>query len=121
MQTGDHPSPTKLIERKAVCLEKLGRYDEAAAELQTVAAELGTDEKSSEKVSELEQKIRKLRSGEGSGEIRNGLIDPEQFVFNPNPLYPALSDSIKIEYTKERGRYGVAARDIEVKSYQIVS
>ncbi len=78
LQTGDHPSPTKLIERKAVCLEKLGRYDEAAAELQTVADELGTDEKSSEKVSELEQKIRKLRSGEGSGEIRNGLVDPEQ-------------------------------------------
>ena len=34
--------------------------------------------------------------------------------FHPHPHYPALSDVIKIEYTKQRGRYGVAARDIQV-------
>ena len=37
--------------------------------------------------------------------------------FHPHPHYPALSNVIKIEYTKRRGRYGVAARDIQVRIY----
>ncbi len=46
----------------------------------------------------------------------NDVISNEEELpeFHPHPYYPALSDVIKIEYTKQRGRYGVAARDIQV-------
>lgn len=34
--------------------------------------------------------------------------------FSPNPAYPSLSSAITIEYEKDRGRFGIANRDIKV-------
>jgi len=53
-------------------------------------------------------KIEVLKANE------NDVISNEEELpeFHPHPYYPALSDVIKIEYTKQRGRYGVA--DIQV-------
>ena len=87
------------------------------------------DAKNSSKIAEIEEKIKSLKPLENSN-ARNGSAgkdqlvlnpDPDQPVFNPHPLYPALSDAIKILYTTERGRYAVAARDIQVKCFQILT
>jgi hypothetical protein len=40
--------------------------------------------------------------------------EEEALKFKSQKLFPALSTAIKILYTPERGRYGVAARDIQV-------
>ena len=74
------------------------------------------DDKNLPKIADMEDKIKLLKMSENS--VGNGLAEKDQLVFNPNPLYPALSDAIKIQYTKERGRFGVAARDIKVKCHQ---
>ena len=104
-----------MIERRSVCLEHLGRYAETAADLRTLVDELKPDAENSGKVSEIEERIRKLDvAGESNGLNGAGLSDSDQLNFRPNPLYPALSEAVKVEYTKEQGRYGVAARDIEV-------
>ena len=39
---------------------------------------------------------------------RNGVL------FSPHPAYPALSSSIEIKYEEDRGRFGVASRNIKV-------
>lgn len=106
----------KLIERRALCLEKLGRYEEAGRDLRKLSDELKNDEKSSPKILEIKDKLKELEAVNG---LKNGSADPDEVNFNPNPRYPAFSDAVKIEYTKERGRYGVAARDIEVNVTKI--
>ena len=72
------------------------------------------DAKNSSKIAEIEEKIKLLKTSENSN-VGNGSAGKDQPIFNPNPLYPALSNAIKILYTTERGRYAVAARDIQVK------
>ena len=34
--------------------------------------------------------------------------------FSPNSAYPSMSSAITIEYEKDRGRFGIANRDIKV-------
>jgi len=111
LQTDDHPSPLKLIERRALCLEKLGRYEEATKDFIKLADQLKNDENSATKISEIEEKLKEFKTLNG---VENGSVDPDEVKFNPNPRYPAFSDAVTIEYTSERGRFGVAARDIEV-------
>jgi hypothetical protein len=60
----------------------------------------------------VEEKIKDLKSAVNP--VGNGLHETDQPDFQANPLYPAFSEAVKIEYTNERGRYGVASRAIEV-------
>jgi hypothetical protein len=88
----------------------LGRFNEAVRDLELTIEDLSKEEKNSSKIDEIKSKIEALKV-KGNDVI---LSDEESPEFHPHPHYPALSDVIKIEYTKQRGRYGVAARDIQV-------
>ncbi len=43
LQTGDHPSPSKLIERRSLCFQRLGRFNEAAEDLESICKELSKE------------------------------------------------------------------------------
>ena len=62
IQTGDHPSPAKLIERRELCLEKLGRFNEEIQVLETIVEDLSKDGdlRNSEIIAENEEKIKQL-------------------------------------------------------------
>ena len=62
IQTGDHPSPAKLIERRELCLEKLGRFNEEIQVLEKIVEDLSKDGdlRNSEIIAENEEKIKQL-------------------------------------------------------------
>lgn len=60
----------------------------------------------------LEEKLNALVD-DGHNGVELDLCD-KKIMFSPHPDYPSLSSSIEIKYEKDRGRFGVAARDIKV-------
>ena len=72
---------------------------------------------SPEKLSSLQDKVKELESlcSAGSNGNTQRIYDElEQKVnFDPHPQYPSLSSAIQIRYEQERGRFGIAKRDIK--------
>lgn len=69
----------------------------------------------SPKIPELEKRIQDLQNGIG---VFNKTVNGETNSlpeFKPNPHYPGLSEAVTIKFANERGRFGVASRDIRVK------
>ena len=69
-----------------------------------------------EKLTALQAKVKELENEEEKGTKR---IDDESelqqkvVIFDPHPQYPSLSSAIQIRYEPERGRFGIARRDIK--------
>ena len=69
---------------------------------------------SPEKLSSLQDKVKELESLCSKGNTQRISDELEQKVnFDPHPQYPSLSSTIQIKYEQERGRFGIAKRDIK--------
>jgi len=102
-----HPAPLKLKERKITCLMELGRVQEA----RNVAKELlKMEDLPDDKKEEIQGKLVKLQNQPDFDEL---LEDDNFGNFSANDQLPALSSAIKIQKAPERGRFGVANRDIK--------
>jgi len=117
-KVGDHPTPSKLHERLSLCNQHLGNTEASISNLEDAILAIVTEEgENSLKICELKSKMEDFRNriGENGKTPGVGVEDlnplPE---FHPNPHYPGLSDAVNIVYAKERGRFGVASRDIGV-------
>ena len=67
-----------------------------------------------EKMTALEAKMKELENGEENDTKRIGDEQEQKVViFDPHPQYPSLSSAIQIRYETERGRFGIARRDIK--------
>ena len=62
-----------------------------------------------DKLIEKLKSIRDLPDKHLQNDAQNWSLD-----FSPNSLYPSISSAIDIQFTSERGRFGVASRDIQV-------
>ena len=68
-----------------------------------------------EKMTALEAKMKELENGENDSTTKRIGDEQEQkvVIFDPHPQYPSLSSAIQIRYETERGRFGIARRDIK--------
>ena len=97
----------KLIERKAKCLASIERNQDALLKFSTCKNEeickiTNNLENQKKNVSNTKETINKV-----------GKIKSSQNLQAINPHLPAFSDAIELKYDEYRGRYGIAARDIE--------
>ena len=67
-----------------------------------------------EKMTALEAKVKELENGEDcTKRIEDDEEEQKVVIFDPHPQYPSLSSAIQIRYETERGRFGIARRDIK--------
>ena len=69
-----------------------------------------------EKMTALEAKMKELENGENDCTDTKRIGDEQEqkvVIFDPHPQYPSLSSAIQIRYETERGRFGIARRDIK--------
>ena len=70
-----------------------------------------------EKLTALQAKLKELENEEEKGTKRiddeSELQQQKVVIFDPHPHYPSLSSAIQIRYEPERGRFGIARRDIK--------
>lgn len=115
----------RLHERRAKCLQAMGKMDEAKAVLEDTLNALSSMSLDEKEATTVKKNITNLKT---KCESKQTMASPSslryQHVFYtgpkrppsvscPRPDLPCLSDAISIQYTPIRGRHVVAARDIQ--------
>lgn len=117
----------RLHERRAKCLQAMGKMEEAKAVLEDTLNALATMSLDNKEATTVRKNITNLKTKcdskqsmapSSSSTLRYQYIfytGPKRppSVSHPRPDLPCLSDAISIQYTPIRGRHLVAARDIE--------
>ena len=114
----------RLHERRAKCLQAMGRMEESNAVLEETLTALTTMSLDEKEVTAIKNSISKLKFMCDNKEIVTPPSLRYQHVFymgpkcppavsHPSPTLPCLSDGISIQYTPIRGRHLVATRDIQ--------
>jgi len=108
-----HPAPIKLLERKIDCLLKLGLFSKTK---QVIEEALENQSLSGDERISLLKKSKAISDANQQDESESEIkADNEKsIIFSPNTAYPSLSSAISIKYEKDRGRFGIASRDINV-------
>ena len=79
-------------------------------------------EKELKKVASLmEKELKNFQSGEQTNTSAPDKNVKILTLDNPNSRFPNLSDAVQIKYARGRGRFAVAARDINIGSNKIMS
>ena len=100
----------KLLERRAKCLLHLGQYREAEESLRSGLVSLGETGGDKERLRAREKMKSEL-------EVVRSVVErrPREKVETSRATssdVPAFSDCVEIRWSEERGRYGVATRDL---------
>ena len=103
-----HPSPLKLMERKAKCQQMLGDPVGAVKTLEDIRSN------HPDKAQETDIQIKKIQ--DVSGETTDNL----SLEMTGSKGHPGLSTAVQIKEEPSRGRFGVAARDIKAGEVLIV-
>ena len=104
-----HPSPLKLMERKAKCQQMLGDPVGAVKTLEDIRSN------HPDKAQETDIQIKKIQD-HVSAETTNDL----GLEMTGSKGHPGLSTAVQIKEEPSRGRFGVAARDIKAGEVLIV-
>ncbi|KAG0719677.1 SET and MYND domain-containing protein 4 [Chionoecetes opilio] len=113
----------RLQERKAKCLQAMGKMEEANAVLDETIDALAAMSLDEKEITAVKNNITKLKSTCDNKQKMTPASPRYQHVFykgparppavsQPNPDLPCLSDGVSIQYTPIRGRHLVAGRDI---------
>lgn len=116
----------RLHERKAKCLQAMGKKEEAKAVLEDTLNALSTMSLDDKEAATVRKNITNLKSKCDSKQRVTSTLSSLRYqhvfytgpgrppsVTYPRPDLPCLSDAISIQYTPIRGRHMVAARDIK--------
>lgn len=114
----------RLHERRAKCLQAMGKMEEANAVLEEILSGIATMSLDEKEATALKNNISKLKSKCNNKQSVTPASLRYQHVFytgpthpppvsHPRPDVPCLSDAISIQYTPIRGRHLVAMRDIQ--------
>lgn len=105
---------SKLYKRKGLCLSELGR-PEADSTFQEALSWLDKMTLSQDEVDKSKQELEKLISVPPAAPkpTSQSVQLPVPEILTPNPEVPSASDSIALNYSKERGRHFVATRKIK--------
>lgn len=114
----------RLQERKAKCLQAMGKMEEANAVLEETLSALDAISLDEKEATAVKNSISKLKSKCNNKQSVTAASLRYQHVFYTGPTHPppvshprsdlpCLSDAISIQYTPIRGRHLVAMRDIQ--------
>ncbi|NWR78627.1 SMYD4 protein, partial [Centropus unirufus] len=117
-----HGYPDRLLPkvwlRKAECLLRLGRLQDAAAALGVVENKIAasgimaTQQALLEKLSQLKIKMREKESCPEPAQATCGDIQNQSEIWEENDSISGASSSLSLRFNRERGRHLVACRDI---------
>ena len=103
-----HPSPLKLMERKAKCQQMLGDPVGAVKTLEDIRSN------HPDKAQETDIQIKKIQ------DVSAETTDDLSLEMTGSKGHPGLSTAVQIKEEPSRGRFGVAARDIKAGEVLIV-
>ena len=110
----------KLHERRGKCLKELGDYKSAELSVKECIASVSHARMDDDKKDKFRQNLNKFlkdlpkASNPTVPDVDNESSIRLPKITNPNKQFPAFSDSVELKYEAERGRFGVASRDIQL-------